>query len=43
MVDLSKGDFNDPKHRVSGPGLMRTIYSTVSFEEAGNLSCNVYM
>ncbi|EED95984.1 predicted protein [Thalassiosira pseudonana CCMP1335] len=26
--DFSSGAFNDPKHRVSGPGLTRTMYST---------------
>lgn len=28
--DNSEGTFNDPKHRVSGPGITRTLYSAVS-------------
>lgn len=29
--DFKNGVFDDPKHRVSGPGLIRTMYSAVSF------------
>ena len=30
-IDHAAGEWDDPKHKVSGPGIIRTIYSTVSF------------
>ena len=28
--DFATGTFDDPKHKISGPGLIRTMYSAVS-------------